>query len=183
MGPLRSLDSVFSKYFTIKGRASRSEFWWYSSFQSLAMFTAIGVDIVLFDPATTSGLWSFATVWIFLLTMIPNLTVAIRRLHDTGRSGMWMFITMVPFIGGMWYLVLLVLPSEQDDNIYGPPPGMRRRATYGEGTGGVVRPAKSNPFAAYAHLEASRNTPSADLQAQRRAQIEEYYRTKVVKAV
>jgi uncharacterized membrane protein YhaH (DUF805 family) len=47
----------------------------------------------------------------------------VRRLHDGGRSGWWYFISLVPFIGGIWLLVLLILEGEAGPNEYGPNPG------------------------------------------------------------
>ena len=57
-----------------------------------------------------------------LVTTIPYLAVMIRRLHDQGKSGWWYFISWVPFIGGIWLLVLMCLDGTPGDNDYGPNP-------------------------------------------------------------
>lgn len=59
-----------------------------------------------------------------LATLVPSLAVQVRRLHDTGRTGRWWSIALVPVVGAVVLLVLLCLPS-QGDNAYGagPTPG------------------------------------------------------------
>jgi uncharacterized membrane protein YhaH (DUF805 family) len=53
--------------------------------------------------------------------LIPSLAVAVRRLHDTGRSGWWLLIGLIPVIGAIVLLVFLVMDSQPGDNEYGPP--------------------------------------------------------------
>lgn len=104
---------LVDKYATFSGRASRSEFWWYSLFPFLLyllLFILLPFDNELF-------------VWIYLfisiLFILPNLAVTIRRFHDTGRSGWWILIQLIPYLGSIIFLVLLCLPSEAN-NKYGP---------------------------------------------------------------
>ena len=60
---------------------------------------------------------------IYLLAIIlPSLAVAVRRLHDIGKSGWMILISLIPLIGGIWLLVLLVTDSNSGDNQYGPNP-------------------------------------------------------------
>lgn len=60
---------------------------------------------------------------IYLLAIIlPSLAVAVRRLHDIGKSGWMILISLIPLIGGIWLLVLLVTDSNPGDNQYGPNP-------------------------------------------------------------
>jgi len=51
--------------------------------------------------------------------IVPSIAVLVRRLHDTGRSGWWYFISWVPCIGGIWLIVLLVSESTAGQNQYG----------------------------------------------------------------
>lgn len=180
MGPIAALDSVYSKFFDFSGRASRSEYWWFGLFQAFLVVGCIIADVALSDPLRPSvNPLTYLSVWAVIVNFIPGLSVSVRRLHDTGRSGLWYLILIVPF-GSIVFLIFTLLPSQQDDNYYGPPPGASRRATYGEQTGGVTGKTKSNPYAAYAHLERSRAAPSEELQAARREQIKEYYRSRVL---
>jgi uncharacterized membrane protein YhaH (DUF805 family) len=59
----------------------------------------------------------------FVAFILPTLSALVRRLHDTGRSGWWYWISLVPLIGGIWLLVLLILDGDAGDNQYGPNPG------------------------------------------------------------
>ena len=54
--------------------------------------------------------------------VLPNLAVTIRRLHDTGKSGWFIFIGLIPVIGSIWLLVLMFTNSQPGENSYGPNP-------------------------------------------------------------
>lgn len=92
-----AITTCFNKYATFEGRASRSEYWWFVLFLILLSATASIVSPKL------SGLVS-------LLTIIPSIAVATRRLHDTNRSGWWQLIMFVPFIG--WIVLIVFLAQE-----------------------------------------------------------------------
>lgn len=95
---------VFKKYATFKGRASRSEYWWYSLFASLiALLGAVIANTLYGDP---SELTLFDIVW--LLIFLPGLAVGIRRLHDVNKSGWWL---LYPWLG----LILVPIASLFDD--------------------------------------------------------------------
>lgn len=66
-------------------------------------------------PPILSGLY-------YLFTFLPCLAVAARRLHDTGRSGWWNLIPLIPVIGAIIFIVFACQDSEEDDNQYGPNP-------------------------------------------------------------
>ena len=123
-----AIRNVYSNYATFKGRASRAEFW------KFVLFMAI-VLIVLYLPLIATGgmtgdvtsgpslLVSFSLIaaGIFtLVSLLPYLSVLVRRLHDTDRSGWWYWIALVPFVGSVILLVLLALPSTPGDNRFGP---------------------------------------------------------------
>jgi len=98
----QAVRAVFSKYATFDGRARRAEYWYFSLFLGL-VYVAISVIGVLGGDTMTS----FAAVLqgvIALGTLLPTLAVTARRLHDTGRSGWWMLLSLVPIVG----LILLV---------------------------------------------------------------------------
>jgi len=58
-----------------------------------------------------------------LVFLIPNLAVIVRRLHDTGRSGWFVFLGLIPCIGGILLLVFYVSAGDPGTNKFGPPPG------------------------------------------------------------
>ena len=59
---------------------------------------------------------------LWLASMLPSLTLMIRRLHDTGRRGWWIFISVVPLIGPLVLLVFMLEASQSGENQYGPNP-------------------------------------------------------------
>ena len=57
-----------------------------------------------------------------LAVLIPSIAVTVRRLHDTGRTGWWILIGLIPVIGGIVLLIFMLLDSEPGENQYGPNP-------------------------------------------------------------
>lgn len=119
-----SIKSCIGNATNFSGRSPRSEYWYFVLFNILItwfilfLFTFIGYVLAGMDGATVAYCVS-AVVCIFLL-FLPSLSVMVRRLHDTGHSGWWYFITLVPLIGAIWMLVLLCKASD-DENEYGLP--------------------------------------------------------------
>jgi uncharacterized membrane protein YhaH (DUF805 family) len=108
-----SVRSCFSKYVTWNGRAGRAEYWWFALF--VLIFYVVGAVI-------TAAVHSAIPVILFALVIIlPSLAVTVRRLHDTGRSGWWYWISLVPLVGGIILLVFLCTGSE-GPNQYGSGP-------------------------------------------------------------
>jgi uncharacterized membrane protein YhaH (DUF805 family) len=92
----------FSRYFNFSGRAARSEFWFWILFVSLGGLIAKFLDYAIGASSEPfSALWSLAT-------FIPNLAIAVRRLHDIDRSGWWLLLFASPLAG---VAVLFVVPS------------------------------------------------------------------------
>ena len=116
MTPRQAIQSVFTQYAGFSGRASRSEYWIWWGFL-VVVFFAIGAVALLFD-ATGFIVASLAALALF----IPNLAVTVRRLHDTGRSGWWLLIVFIPFIGGLILFVFMLLDSQPESNKWGAPP-------------------------------------------------------------
>ncbi len=56
-----------------------------------------------------------------LALLLPSLAVAVRRLHDVGKGGGWIFINPVPIIGSLWFLILLIKEDEPQANRFGEP--------------------------------------------------------------
>ena len=115
-----SIQTCFSKYATFSGRASRSEYWWFSLTPFLLSLICI---ILLFNKLW--GLAIFLMVVGSLALFLPSLAVGVRRFHDTGRSGtlffvLWLFSgLLIPFI---FMLIFLLEDSQPHENQYGPNP-------------------------------------------------------------
>ena len=105
--------TVIQKSFTIEGRASRSEYWWFY----LAFIIAdIGLTIV--DSALGTPL-----VFLLLALIPASFCAAIRRMHDIGKSGWWLLITLIPLIGGLVLLYWFIFDGGQPHaNQYGAVP-------------------------------------------------------------
>jgi uncharacterized membrane protein YhaH (DUF805 family) len=106
---------VLQRYAQFVGRAGRAEFWWFF----LATFI---VSAVLNIFGRASVVFVVLGVIYSLAVLIPSIAVGVRRLHDTGRSGWWILIGLIPLVG---FIVLIVFWASQPNpgpNQYGPPP-------------------------------------------------------------
>ena len=116
MGFGDAVKTCFTKYAEFKGRASRPEYWWF-------FLSYVIVYVVLAIVASAARGLSFL-LWIALLAyIIPLIAAAVRRLHDTGKSGWWYFIVLIPLVGSILLIVFLAGEGQPGANEYGPPPG------------------------------------------------------------
>ncbi|MEV7556530.1 DUF805 domain-containing protein [Streptomyces sp. NPDC089795] len=106
---------VLKKYAVFSGRARRQEYWMFFLFNMAAAIILMILDGVLGTYPLLVGLYVLAT-------FVPSLAVTVRRLHDLGKSGAWYFIAFVPFIGGIWLLVLTATAGQPQPNQYGADP-------------------------------------------------------------
>jgi uncharacterized membrane protein YhaH (DUF805 family) len=123
MSFVAAVRSVFSQYAGFGGRARRSEYWWFVLFSVLVGIVTSILDIALgtdFEGSiTSSGLFSLIAN---LALLLPSLAVAVRRLHDTDRSGWWILIALIPLIGAIVLLVFFVQDGTPGANRFGPSP-------------------------------------------------------------
>ncbi|MGB0114746.1 MAG: DUF805 domain-containing protein [Ilumatobacteraceae bacterium] len=111
---------VTERFAKFDGRAGRAEFWWFA----LANLVAYAVLLILmgigFAIADGLGLILGVLVVIYIAAVIiPSLALAIRRLHDTDKSGWWLLISLIPF-GGIVLLVFYLLEGTPGPNKFGP---------------------------------------------------------------
>ncbi|MCD0168786.1 DUF805 domain-containing protein [Deinococcus sp. 23YEL01] len=116
-------EVITKKYGQVSGRARRREYWMYTLIYVLIASILIVIEealgLTVGDELSHVGVLSN----LFALAMFsPSLGVTIRRLHDTGRSGWWMLISIVPVIGWIAIIVFLVSDSAQGSNKWGPNP-------------------------------------------------------------
>ena len=114
MGFTAAVSHVLSNYAGFSGRARRSEYWWFSLFGFL-----VGLVAAVLDGALSLG---FLYPLAVLALLLPSLAVGVRRLHDTGRSGWWMLLGLVPLVGAIVLLVFFVQDSDAGTNAHGPSP-------------------------------------------------------------
>ncbi|MFI6288644.1 DUF805 domain-containing protein [Streptomyces sp. NPDC051018] len=106
---------VFKKYAVFSGRARRKEYWMFTLFSTIISIVLSIIDSVAGTVALFSGVYA-------LVALLPSLGVFVRRMHDTGRSGWWFFIALVPFVGFIILLVFLASEGKPEENQYGPNP-------------------------------------------------------------
>jgi len=111
---MTAVKTCIDKYFTIEGRAARSEYWWFYLFNIILLIVASVLDgmigLPLFSLVVTLGL------------IAPGICVSIRRMHDKDKSGWWLLIGFVPIVGFLYILYLFVTPGTSGDNDFGPDP-------------------------------------------------------------
>lgn len=115
---------VFENYANFSGRARRSEYWYFALGQiCLAVpLYILGLTGVLNESSVFSILGFSLYGLLILATIIPGLAVAVRRLHDTNKSGFYYFIGLIPFIGGIILLVWFFTEGDRFTNKYGNDP-------------------------------------------------------------
>lgn len=104
---------VLKKYAEFTGRARRTEFWMFTLFNFIISIILLMVDGLLGTPF--NFIYGLAIV-------IPGIAVAVRRLHDIGKSGWMLFIAIIPLIGFIWLIVLFATGGDYGDNQYGSDP-------------------------------------------------------------
>jgi len=114
--------TALKKYTVFSGRARRKEYWMFVLFNEIFSFVAVGLDFLLGQIMGRDGGFGLFLILYSLAITLPSLAVAVRRLHDIGKSGWWFFITFVPLVGSVWYLILLATDSQPGENEYGPNP-------------------------------------------------------------
>ena len=117
-----AVRSVLTQYVTFTGRARRSEYWWFALFNFGVSLLAGVIDAVigvaLLQWVVTLGL------------LLPSLAVGVRRLHDTGRSGWWLLIGLVPLVGAIVLIVFFCTDSQREANRWGSSPKYQGAASY-----------------------------------------------------
>jgi uncharacterized membrane protein YhaH (DUF805 family) len=111
----QAIRSAFARWCTFSGRAGATEYWWFVLFGSIVFGLASLLDYAAFGRHAT--FWATCT----LVLMVPYVAVAVRRLHDTDRSGWWLLLVFVP-LGNIVLLIWFCLPSTWGPNRFGPMP-------------------------------------------------------------
>ncbi|MFX0046512.1 MAG: DUF805 domain-containing protein [Candidatus Hermodarchaeota archaeon] len=116
---MRWYITVLKKYAVFSGRARRKEFWMFVLF-NLIFTIVLGIigRLLGLGPDNYSVL---STIY-GLAVLVPSIAVGVRRLHDTNRSGWWLFISLIPLAGAIVLIVFMAQDSQTGDNQYGPNP-------------------------------------------------------------
>jgi len=124
--------AALKRYAVFRGRASKTEYWMFAWLNVIFGVVAFILDVVfrtssvikidltnflVLFPGEISGF--FGPLY-FLAILIPFLAVTVRRLHDTGKSGWWCILGLIPLVGTIWLIVLLASDGDREENAYGP---------------------------------------------------------------
>jgi uncharacterized membrane protein YhaH (DUF805 family) len=119
-----------SLLFSFQGRVNRAKFWLANLGLAVLegiVFGVAGGTMASGDPSDISmssfGVMGIIAFLLFIVFFWIGLAIAVKRWHDRGKSGWWVFIAFVPVIGGLWYLVECgFLKGTAGPNAYGPDP-------------------------------------------------------------
>ena len=109
--------AVLKKYAVFSGRARRMEYWMFSLINFVITIVIAGIEVAVLgsEQALIANLYSLAV-------LLPALGVSVRRLHDTGRTGWWILIALIPLIGLIVLLVFFFQEGDPGENEYGSNP-------------------------------------------------------------
>ena len=113
-----SIKICFNKYGNINGRATRSEYWYWTLFVILVSVFTLIIDVSLLGSSIDDEFTPLNSIW-SLAVFIPGITVTVRRFHDVNRSGWWILIILT-VIGIIPYIYWLVKGSDATENSFGP---------------------------------------------------------------
>ncbi|MGW1543995.1 DUF805 domain-containing protein [Streptomyces sp. NPDC002309] len=106
--------TALKKYAVFSGRARRKEYWMFFLFYMILAVAAAIIDVLIN--------MQIVSLVLALGLFLPSLSITIRRLHDTDRSGWWILIGLIPLVGGIVLLVFACTDGKPGDNKYGPNP-------------------------------------------------------------
>nr|WP_320119882.1 DUF805 domain-containing protein [uncultured Marinifilum sp.] len=112
---------VLKKYAVFNGRARRKEYWMFFLFNIIFGIAASLLDTLIGTAPVINSIYGLAI-------LIPGIAVSVRRLHDTGRSGWFLLLGLIPFVGAIILLVFFATDGDTSDNEYGANPKLDNSA-------------------------------------------------------
>ena len=137
----QAIASAFRNYFRFQGRATRSEFWWWTLFTTLVNIALVVVPVLLKPTGDTQPspvvaviilVFAVAQLICSLAFIMPGISVSVRRLHDTDRSGWWYLIAFTG-IGGILLLIWFCSRGTPGANRFGLESGADIANVFGDG--------------------------------------------------
>ncbi|MEL6559827.1 MAG: DUF805 domain-containing protein [Bacteroidota bacterium] len=111
---------IKENYASFEGRTGRSEFWKFYVVTVLLFVITILLDLLIIALSNDAMYAGFISLIFALFMFLPVLAATVRRLHDTGKSGWYMFLNLIPLFGGVAIMIMLLIPGQKDSNKYGP---------------------------------------------------------------
>ena len=113
-----ALFEIIKKYAKFEGRANRPQYWYFVLTEFLAFFILELLCVIPF----VNIIAFLALLVLGLGLIVPGIAVSVRRLHDTNKSGWWLLLCFVPFVGSIVILVFMCLEGTKGANKYGDEP-------------------------------------------------------------
>ena len=121
---------ALKNYAVFNGRATRSELWFFILFNFIfAIIAAVldnifGTTFPIMDSPYWHLPWEYGYIYMVycIFIILPSLALEVRRLHDVGKSGWFILISLIPLVGAIWLLILFCTKGNSGDNNYGPDP-------------------------------------------------------------
>ena len=123
-------------YANFKGRDTRPEFWWFYLANVILTY-----GFFILGGITGASILGLIGLLYGLAVIVPGIAAGVRRLHDTGKTGWLMLVSLIPLVGGIILIVLLAQPGTPGANEYGPPTGVNASA----GNAGMTTPPPPPP--------------------------------------
>jgi uncharacterized membrane protein YhaH (DUF805 family) len=121
--------TCIKKYADFNGRARRAEYWNFYLVNALiivALYVLMaitgGLEYSYSDYGFGTGFFAIITYIYALFIILPGWAAGVRRLHDTGKSGWFLLVSLIPLVGSIWLIVMLAEDSQPGVNQYGPNP-------------------------------------------------------------
>jgi uncharacterized membrane protein YhaH (DUF805 family) len=128
MSPIAWAIRPLKRYAEFGGRSPRAEYWWFVALQWLLLAVAVLIAVSIAGgtgPQQTSPLFNGFIVPVvlgFLGLLIPNIAVQVRRLHDQDRSGWFILLFAIPYVGSLICIIFMLVPGTRGENRFGPDP-------------------------------------------------------------
>lgn len=116
-----AVSDFYARYAQFQGRSSVGQYWWVVLFMAIVALVFSFFILMCEQGSFFYWVWTILEWAWGLFNLIPSLALAVRRLHDTGRGGGWIFISLVPIIGSVWFIILMILSGQPEENRFGYP--------------------------------------------------------------
>lgn len=117
----QAISSCMNKFAVGKGRASRSEYWWFYLFSFLVYIAVNILQAMLAYSSTGVSIGAVLVLGVAIALAIPSVACTVRRLHDSDKSAHHLWFFIIPFAGLIFFIIFMCAPSTPASNRYGPP--------------------------------------------------------------
>ncbi len=123
IGFVDAVKLFFKRYKDFDGRSARAEYWWVQLFYAISVIILI-IPMGLFSgPSGAPSLLTALPVIVFaLIGLLPMIALSIRRFHDQDKSGWFLLLSFIPYVGGLIVTAFMCIPGSKGANRFGADP-------------------------------------------------------------